>query len=266
MKSALAPIIFLLGICFEPFSILHAQVSRDELKEVIQAFEESFQAKLDENAQFLVVNEPLAIKNWDWYESPILNASYVQYIRNGITVHSITIMGGLLKIKGVTQDTAALILCHELGHGIGGPPLKNQNAFTDYETSTEAQADYFSTFICAPKIWSHLHPEKIITSSADRGRCSKSFPFSDANFVTANDCRRSFEALKGFVEYQARVIPNFATSSFEASDPSIALTLINDYDYYPSPQCRLDTLMNGALQKDRPTCWLPVKRLSALSN
>ncbi len=152
----------LLFICLLIFQsrLATAQVSKAELNEIIEAFDQTFKTQLHARGEDLVINDPLPLPNWDWYETAIPNASYVQDERDGIKIHSLTIMGGLLKTNGVTQDTAVLILCHELGHGIGGAPFKNENAFTEYQTSTEAQADYYSTYICAPQVWQHLHPEK----------------------------------------------------------------------------------------------------------
>lgn len=245
MKISAAAIVSFIIFLLSGFSPVFAQVSRVELDEVMLAFDKSFSSTLKKNGQKLVINEPLPFVELDWHESPIMNASYVQYEQNSLVVHSLTIMGGILKLKGVTQDTAALILCHELGHGIGGPPFKDDSGFTDYVTSTEAQADYFSTFVCAPEIWKNLHPEKSITKTVDKGRCLE------------NSCRRSFEAMKGFVIYQKSISQTSSSIQFDSSDLSQSKTLIKDYDFYPSPQCRLDTLMNGALGLPRPSCWYP---------
>ncbi len=258
MKLLIVHFILIIEIVLTSFSTSYAQVSRTELDEIALAFDQAFKASLQKHAQDLVINEPLPIKNFDWFESPIQSASYVQDTRNEVVVHILTIMGGLLKIKGVTQDTAVLILCHELGHGIGGAPFKSKNGFVDHESSTEAQADYFSTLDCAPKIWQKLHPEKLVLSAPDQGRCSGLAALDLDGLEAVNNCRRSFEAMKGYIEYQRVVFHLLAPSQFEKFDSIPATRLSNDIDFYPNPQCRLDTLVHGALRMARPTCWFPV--------
>ena len=248
-------LILVVAIISTAFSSAFAQVSRLELDEIVIAFDLAYKAGLQKDAQEIVINEPLPIKGFDWYESPIQNASYVQSVRSGVKFHILTIMGGLLRMEGATQDSAVLTLCHELGHGIGGAPYKIENKFEDYESSLEAQSDYYSTIVCAPKIWEKLHPEKVVLSTLDQGRCSK-FAGAGGTFAV-NSCHRSFEAMKGFIEHQKFITHNLTPARFDQFDPIKVRTLNTDVDFYPSSQCRLDTLMNGALKRPRPACWFP---------
>jgi hypothetical protein len=57
----------------------------------------------------------------------------------------IQIMGGMLMHPEMKPEVLQLLLCHELGHFLGGAPLKSRKGWS----STEGQADYFSGLYCA---------------------------------------------------------------------------------------------------------------------
>src|SRR4051812_30887126 len=60
---------------------------------------------------------------------------------------SFDISGGLATRPSVTEDVLILIGCHEIGHLMGGEPLKSPG----YIISAEGQADYYATLKCARK-------------------------------------------------------------------------------------------------------------------
>ncbi|GEM_PF-3244925 len=69
----------------------------------------------------------------------------------------VSVWGGMLGHPLMTPDAFTLLLCHEIGHLLGGPPLKSRNGWS----STEGQADYYS------------------------GICARSFEFDSARFMDA---------------------------------------------------------------------------------
>jgi hypothetical protein len=46
-----------------------------------------------------------------------------------------------------------LIICHELGHHVGGFPFVSGTPFGGYWAATEGQSDYYSTQVCARTMW-----------------------------------------------------------------------------------------------------------------
>ena len=64
--------------------------------------------------------------------------------------HKVSIMGGNLTNEYMTLDSLALLVCHELGHFLGGAPKRIYlDPEEDQEWNTvEGQADYFSTLKC----------------------------------------------------------------------------------------------------------------------
>ena len=60
----------------------------------------------------------------------------------------LTISGGYARQTLMTPDTFRLVLCHELGHILGGAPKKGPN----HLASVEGQADYYSTAKCMRRV------------------------------------------------------------------------------------------------------------------
>ncbi len=63
------------------------------------------------------------------------------------TAITLTVWGGMIGHDLLSQEAFLLLLCHEIGHVLGGQPLKSRTGWS----STEGQADYFSA-TCAKKL------------------------------------------------------------------------------------------------------------------
>ena len=60
----------------------------------------------------------------------------------------VTMFGGLARHDFVTDDAFALVVCHELGHHLGGAPKKKQIFWSSW-ASNEGQSDYFANSKCS---------------------------------------------------------------------------------------------------------------------
>ena len=89
-----------------------------------------FQTELAQKPYPLVLNA-------DW-ESPFFGAGVSLFENN----FRLMILGGTTRIKGLTPDAYAAVICHELGHVIGGSPFQTI-AFAEW-SSAEGQADFFA--------------------------------------------------------------------------------------------------------------------------
>lgn len=127
----------------------------------------------------------------------------------------IQVMGGMINHPLMTPNTLLLLLCHEIGHFLGGSPLKSRNGWS----ATEGQADYFSSF-----------------------RCVRDLRMSELAFK---------EAAVRLTKIYAAVTKEPAPRFDRCDEKKVERT---NYGY-PSVQCRLDTLMAGWEQHDRPRCW-----------
>jgi hypothetical protein len=193
----------------------------------------------------------------------------------------VNMYGGLARHQTITEDGFALVLCHELGHQLGGAPKVAM--FLNRWASNEGQADYFASLKCLRKtflnddnasIVTTLNaPELLVTS------CSKQHP----NKEDKNICIRIGMAGVSVSNLFA-ALRNSSPAKFETPDTNV---VSKTNDAHPAYQCRLDTYFQGSLcevdmntevsQKDevtgtchksnghkiglRPLCWFKPKAI-----
>lgn len=143
--------------------------------------------------------------------NPRVNAEVVK--ENGLV--AIVVWGGMISHPKMSAPTFYLLLCHELGHFLGGPPLKSRNGWS----STEGQSDYYSSI-----------------------NCVKDLGLDEAQFIDASLALTSIYA----------EVTNQSPPRLDTCDESVATR--TNYGY-PSIQCRLDTLLAGWNETARPKCW-----------
>lgn len=172
--------------------------------------------------------------NFDW-ENSKLNAYATRDDYNNPVIN---ITGGLATHDLITQDSLSLILCHEVGHFLGGAPKKRRGRSTRKSwSSAEGQADYYATAFCMKKIFAKL-PEQKSNTKANR------YQQESAQICNSPRCKRI--ALASLTV--ARI---YAEIDFFSNE----LSLISNDDYtvyetvygHSNPQCRLDTMISGLL-------------------
>lgn len=112
-------------------------VGKDSFDEAIQAVQSAYEHEV------LAMGGKLIINNL-WSDGTVNAQAY----RSGMEWH-IDAFGGLARYPGMTKNAFITVLCHELGHHIGGAPRYSRN--TDW-ASTEGQSDYFATLQCMKKL------------------------------------------------------------------------------------------------------------------
>lgn len=127
---------------------------------------------------------------------------------------NIVVYGGLLRHPAIHEAELTMVLCHELGHHLGGSPT----AARDGWSACEGQADYWSTLACFGAIRPH-----------------------DDGVNTALTLTQLYSSMGGG-----------ATPSLECQGSERPP---RTWYGYPSPQCRLDTLLAGLQEGPRPRCW-----------
>ncbi len=179
---------------------------------------------------------PLIIKT-DWQDGTV-NA----YATREVDSWSVQVPGGIARAKGMTKDSLALIVCHEIGHHLGGAP---RSFLYEGWPSAEGQADYWATSKCLKRYFETLAaeeisigfdiPEKIISD------CSSVYK----SFIEVKVCIRTMLSSVAFANFLNQLPGSKVSISIETPDTRIVKgTNTNDY---PRPQCRLDTLYQGAL-------------------
>jgi len=97
------------------------------IEEAVADFESTMVQEIPRDHEFIIKLEA---------HNPRINAEITKIDRSIV----LSVWGGMIGHSLMTPDTFQLLLCHELGHLLGGPPLKSKNGWS----STEGQADYFS--------------------------------------------------------------------------------------------------------------------------
>ncbi len=192
----------------------------------------------------------------------------------------VNMYGGLARHPSITSDGFALVLCHEIGHHLGGAP-KVRNLFNRW-ASNEGQADYFATLKCLRQAFLNDDNASIVrTLNAPAtlvNACAKAWTNKDDR----NICVRNGMAGASVAGLFA-ALRNQAEAKFETPDTNVVR---KTDDAHPAHQCRLDTYLQGALceksfneevsQKDevkgtchgstghkaglRPLCWFKPKK------
>ena len=159
----------------------------------------------------------------------------------------VVVYGGLPKHPLITEDAYVLILCHEIGHHLGGAP---SNLKRGQIAASEGQADYFATTKCARKVFAkdnnyHLMSQKTIPEIVKK-RCKKSFNEREAYAI----CIRSSLAAKVVADLARAWIKENRPQAPRFSEPfhhTPNKTVVSATEHgYTSPQCRLDTYFAGA--------------------
>lgn len=171
------------------------------LEDTALMFKDTMEPKLGEH-QLIVVLES---------QDPKVNAELTKH-ESSLTIK---VWGGMLNHRFISDETLLLLLCHEIGHYLGGPPTKAKGGWS----STEGQADYYSSFQCARDVG--LDEVSFYESALNLTRIYASATFSPE-------------------------------PRMDQCDPAI----VSRTNFgYPSVQCRLDTLIAGWRKQPRPQCW-----------
>lgn len=178
------------------------------------------------------------------WEDGTVNAYAARDSKNGKT-WTVAMYGGLARHPLVTEDGFAVVVCHELGHHLGGAPKKTQAFQVDPKwASNEGEADYFATTKCLRKIFENDDNEsvlagKVIPKEVETA-CTKSFP----NTRESSLCQRVALAGYEIAQFLNALGKSKKPVSFSTPDRSKVWKISNKH---PEAQCRLDTYFQGAL-------------------
>ncbi len=157
---------------------------------------------------------------------------------------NVVISGGLVRRPELTTDGAMLILCHEMGHHLGGFAFGGGSPIGGNWASNEGQSDYFATQSCARKIWApelERNEQSYQSSSLEiRSQCAKVWE----DQASQNLCARVLQASESVALTMAALRKDPTAPTFSTPDLSV---VEQTYSGHPATQCRLDTSLQGAL-------------------
>ncbi len=252
MKTCMKPLfLFIFVLNFQAWgSFLPEDIEVSSSESLLVADTSKYQRLLDDfifHFAPIVVNSGGELKIRYDLNSDSLNAYASRQGRDWI----ITLKGGLFKSKKVDEEILSMILCHELGHHIGGDPYKFPEEHERGWISVEGQSDYFAANICG-KTWFRFKDNELyiknkkITSTMKLGCREQNLSSSD----NAMCLRMSYLSAK-MSKFMAALSrgrrgQREPTPKLETPDSSVvSRTLIK----HPKSQCRIDTYFQGALCK-----------------
>lgn len=206
-------------------------ISEVEFNEIIDKIEAIYAPIIEAKGKTLQIE-----RKW---EDGTVNA-YAQQQGN---IWKVSMFGGLARHETITRDGFATVVCHELGHHLGGAPKKSSWFGTSW-ASNEGQADYFGTSKCLRKFMENDDNTSIMSEvevpAVATTACSK-------NFTNENEyamCLRGAMAGMSLANLFRSLRSMTTELKFDTPDPAVVST--TDHNH-PAPQCRLDTYFQGAL-------------------
>jgi hypothetical protein len=168
----------------------------------------------------------------------------------------IAMFGGLARHSTITEDGFALVVCHELGHHIGGAPKKGGStssggggwwgggAGVSSWASNEGQSDYFATLKCLRKAWLNDDNESIVAAmdvpAPLAAACKKATKNHRQDTAL---CIRNGMAGQSVADLFS-ALSRLPKALFDTPDKNV---VASTNDNHPRAQCRLDTYFQGSL-------------------
>lgn len=154
------------------------------------------------------------------------------------TTWDVEMFGGLARHPEITEEGFKLVLCHEIGHHIGGAPTKYARKWA----AVEGQADYFGTLKCLRQVYLNADNAAFLKGqtlpAGLQAACTKAFKNADDK----NICLRS--GLAG--QSVANLFASLGGSNVSYLTPDNS-KILQTFEGHPQAQCRLDTFFAGLL-------------------
>ena len=196
-----------------------------EANNIISQFTATWKSTIKEK-----LNKDLSIE-LDW-ENLAINATATRDMEDNL---QIKIYGGMLRHPKQTIEGIYLVLCHELGHFLGGAPksFRGRSKLRSW-SSAEGQADYFASSKCMIKLFENGLFSK--TYSSDNLACKDNYCHLITN--SALSLGKIFASMR-----TDWVSPRLGKVIRE----TVSKTRFG----HPNPQCRLDTFLAGQACREK---------------
>lgn len=166
------------------------------------------------------------------------------YARRSGSQWIVSMFGGLARHETISQDGFAVVICHELGHHVGGAPKYKTWMGTPDWASNEGQSDYFASLKCLRKYFADednvaaLEGVEIDPTVLDR--CNS----EHAGVQERATCARISLATQTVANLFQALRNETKAPAFNTPDPKVVTATS---DAHPATQCRMDTYFNGAV-------------------
>lgn len=157
----------------------------------------------------------------------------------------ITFMGGMARHKYMTKDGMSLIVCHEIGHHLGGAPRYEGDVAW---ASNEGQSDYYATAKCLRRLWNDADNAKALEGKTIPAALKAGCESEWSQLADQHLCLRTGLASEAIGNLLASLNRPGSEArrppKFESPDTRVVTTTVGSH---PKPQCRLDTFFQGSL-------------------
>ena len=217
-------------ISFSAFNGGASNITEDEFKVMIQAFQTAYEGIVSANGGSLSING-------DW-QSETVNASASQFFGTW----QVNVYGGLARRPELTPDGLALVVCHEMGHHLAGFAF-HPGGWGPVWAANEGQSDYYATMVCAPKMWGG-DLEKNATFRETVSPLAKQLCDEQrTEEAEQNLCYRILAGSESLAQTLA-VLKDKPLPAFDTPDANVVSSTFNGH---PAPQCRIDTYLAGTM-------------------
>ncbi len=237
-----APSLFAQAQSFMPDNDLHLQDNLNGGGDEPNITKEQFMAMIEKTEKYfapIVAKHKAKLNIERLWDDTTVNA-YAEKKTDGETkIWNVAMFGGLARRSEVTPDGFQLVVCHELGHHLGGYAF-----ILDHENmSNEGQSDYYSTQACARAIWKDSPAENAIALQTAPpivvALCENAWTAATDRAI----CARSVVGGKSLSKLLA-ALHNLPAPQVETPSTD---TVTKTNDRHPEAQCRLDTYIAGAI-------------------
>ena len=211
-----------------PENNMRSGVSKEEFYRVLDVMEKLYAPVVTAAGGQLVMEKK-------WKDGKV-NASAQQKGKRWI----VTMYGGLARHDVITSDGFALVVCHELGHHLGGYPTNSGNLRW---ASNEGQSDYFATTKCFRKYVENDDNIQIVASALVPKRVQVFCSLSHDNDVDIAICQRTSMAGLSLATLLNRKKSRTPLSFHTPQEKRVKRI----FNRHPAAQCRLDTYFQGSL-------------------
>lgn len=218
---------------YQVFSERDANMTKQEFMDVIEKARQFYEPIIGAHGGKLQIN-PL----WD---DDTLNANASQFFGTW----KVNMYGGLARHPEMTLDGFALVLCHELGHHLGGFSFKKGfSGFGGTWAANEGEADYFATHSCARELW---RDETAVNATYKSQVPEMVVQSCDGVWTTEEERNLCYRVNAGGLSL-ARVLSALKKDPVapEFNTPDANKVNATD-DAHPDAQCRLDTTFSASL-------------------
>lgn len=188
------------------------------------------------------------VLNWDM-RSSITNVTGNEIPGNIWQIHA---YGGLVLNSNLTTEAFRFILCHEIGHILGGNP-RWPSIYPGIMNSNSGQPDYYAASVCMKLVLRGQDNVRFVqrsrASAAIVTTCQSRFASYYPSMNEIAICIRTLQAGEEGLRFIAGVLGS-PMPDIHHRDPQKAKLW---EQAHPNVQCRLDTVVAGALCIYQPT-------------